>query len=162
MLPESRKEQGLFMERSVRENATIAVLPEMSPGGVVDTRRERQVARDAVREVDVRTRSLEAPVVTLSGGNQQKVLFAKWLLLRPKILLADEPTRGVDVGAIAEIHEIINGLADQGKGVVVISSYLPEILALSDRILVARQGKIVEEFSAAEADEKRIMYAAIH
>ena len=112
--------------------------------------------------LNIRAVSKDVKVIELSGGNQQKVVIAKSLVQEPDLIIFDEPTRGVDVGAIAEIHEIINGLADQGKGVVVISSYLPEILALSDRILVARQGKIVEEFPAEEADEKRIMYAAIH
>ena len=104
----------------------------------------------------------KAKVVELSGGNQQKVVIAKSLAQEPDLIIFDEPTRGVDVGAIVEIHELINRLADEGKAVVVISSYLPEILALSDRILVSRQGKVVEEFSALEATEEKIMYAAIH
>ncbi|HEV2546127.1 MAG TPA: ATP-binding cassette domain-containing protein [Stellaceae bacterium] len=101
-------------------------------------------------------------VVELSGGNQQKVVIAKSLVQEPELIIFDEPTRGVDVGAIAEIHQLINRLADEGKAVVVISSYLPEIMAISDRIFVARQGKVVEEFSALEATEEKIMYAAIH
>ena len=98
----------------------------------------------------------------LSGGNQQKVVIAKSLIQEPELIIFDEPTRGVDVGAITEIHELINRLADEGKAVVVISSYLPEIMALSDRILVQRMGKVVEEYSALEATEEKIMYAAIH
>jgi ABC-type sugar transport system ATPase subunit len=160
MLPESRKEQGLFMERAVRENTTIAVLPELSPGGVVDTRRERQVARDAVREVDVRTRSIETPVVNLSGGNQQKVLFAKWLLLRPKILLADEPTRGVDVGAKRQIYELLVRLAGEGMGVLLISSEIEEVLGLSHRVLVLRNGRLVAEFPGEAATRDAVMSAA--
>jgi simple sugar transport system ATP-binding protein len=101
-------------------------------------------------------------VVELSGGNQQKVVIGKGLVQKPRIVILDEPTRGVDVGAIAEIHQIINRLADEGLAVVVISSYLPEIMNLSDRILVCRQGRIVEEFSPAEATEEKIMYAAVH
>jgi simple sugar transport system ATP-binding protein len=101
-------------------------------------------------------------VVELSGGNQQKVVIGKSLVQEPKLIIFDEPTRGVDVGAIAEIHQLINGLADDGKAVVVISSYLLEIMAISDRILVSRQGKVVEEYSALEATEEKIMYAAIH
>ena len=101
-------------------------------------------------------------MIELSGGNQQKVVIAKSLVRSPKLIIFDEPTRGVDVGAIAEIHHIINRLADEGMAVVVISSYLPEIMNLSDRILVARQGKVVEEFSALEATEEKIMYAAVH
>lgn len=98
----------------------------------------------------------------LSGGNQQKVVVAKALVQKPKLIIFDEPTRGVDVGAIAEIHQLINRLADEGMAVVVISSYLPEILHLSDRILVSRQGRVVEEFAGGQADEETIMYAAVH
>ena len=101
-------------------------------------------------------------VIELSGGNQQKVVIGKGLVQEPRIVIFDEPTRGVDVGAIAEIHHFINALADEGLAVVVISSYLPEIMNLSDRILVCRQGRIVEEFSPAEATEEKIMYAAVH
>jgi simple sugar transport system ATP-binding protein len=100
--------------------------------------------------------------VELSGGNQQKTVIAKSLVQEPEIIIFDEPTRGVDVGAIEEIHKLINVLADEGKPVVVISSYLPEIMSLSDRILVFRQGKVVEEFSGEEATEEKIMYSAIH
>ncbi len=103
-----------------------------------------------------------ARVVELSGGNQQKVVIGKGLMQKPRIVIFDEPTRGVDVGAIAEIHQLINRLADEGLAVVVISSYLPEIMNLSDRILVCRQGRIVEEFSPDEATEEKIMYAAVH
>ena len=115
-----------------------------------------------IDSLKVRAIGDQAKVVELSGGNQQKVVIAKSLVQEPKLIIFDEPTRGVDVGAIVEIHELINRLADEGKAVVVISSYLPEIMALSDRILVSRQGKVVEEFSALEATEEKIMYAAIH
>ena len=101
-------------------------------------------------------------MIELSGGNQQKVVIAKALVQDPQLIIFDEPTRGVDVGAIAEIHAVINRLADQGLAVVMISSYLPEILNMSDRILVARKGRIVEEFSGDEATEENIMYAAVH
>ena len=104
----------------------------------------------------------KARIIELSGGNQQKVVLAKSLGQEPSIIIFDEPTRGVDVSTIPHIHAEIRRLADEGKAVVVISSYLPEIMALSDRILVARQGKVVEEFSALEATEEKIMYAAIH
>lgn len=104
----------------------------------------------------------DARVIELSGGNQQKVVLSKALIQKPKLVILDEPTRGVDVGTIVEIHNFINELADSGMAVVVISSYLPEIMTLSDRILVARQGRIVEEMDIAEATESRIMYAAVH
>jgi rhamnose transport system ATP-binding protein len=160
MLPENRKEQGLFMELAVRENTTAAMLPELSPGGVVDLRRERRVAREAIAAVDVRTRSIEAPVVTLSGGNQQKVLFAKWLLLRPKVLLADEPTRGVDVGAKRQIYELLARLASEGMGVLLISSEIEEVLGLAHRVLVLRGGRVVAEFAGEAATRDAVMNAA--
>ncbi|MFT4151625.1 MAG: ATP-binding cassette domain-containing protein, partial [Paracoccaceae bacterium] len=103
-----------------------------------------------------------AKVIELSGGNQQKVVIAKSLAQRPKLVIFDEPTRGVDVGAIAELHAVINELAESGLAVVVISSYLPEIMNLADRVLVARQGRVVEEFGIEEATEEKIMYAAVH
>jgi simple sugar transport system ATP-binding protein len=101
-------------------------------------------------------------MIELSGGNQQRVVIAKSLIQKPQVVIFDEPTRGVDVGAIAEIHELINRLADEGLPVVVISSYLPEILNISDRILVCRAGRVVEEFSPEEATEEKIMFAAVH
>jgi len=106
--------------------------------------------------------SNEARVIELSGGNQQKVVIAKSLVQKPRVVFFDEPTRGVDVGAIAEIHRLIRELSRSGITVVVISSYLPEILSISDRILVCRKGRIVEEFAAGTAEEKTIMYAAVH
>lgn len=160
MLPESRKEQGLFMEMAVRENATAAILPSLSPGGIVNFARERGVAQQAVRDLDVRTRSIEAPVINLSGGNQQKVLFAKWLLLQPRILLADEPTRGVDVGAKRQIYELLVRLAGEGMGVLLISSEIEEVLGLAHRVLVLRTGRIVAEFAGDAATKDAVMSAA--
>jgi ABC-type sugar transport system ATPase subunit len=125
--------------------------------------------RDAIKQsaewmtaLKVKSIGHNVRVVELSGGNQQKVLIGKSLIQNPSIVIFDEPTRGVDVGPIAEIHQIIEKLADAGAAVVVISSYLPEILNLSDRILVARQGRIVEEMTIDEATEEKIMYAAVH
>jgi len=127
------------------------------------SRRESDaVGKTWIEKLKVRAIGDNGKVVELSGGNQQKVVIAKSLVQEPDLIIFDEPTRGVDVGAIVEIHELINQLADEGKAVVVVSSYLPEIMALSDRILVSRQGKVVEEFSALEATEEKIMYAAIH
>ena len=115
-----------------------------------------------IKRLNIRAISKDVKAIELSGGNQQKVVIAKSLIQEPELINFDEPTRGVDVGAISEIHELINRLADEGKAVVVISSYLPEVMALSDRILVQRMGKVVEEYSALEATEEKIMYAAIH
>jgi simple sugar transport system ATP-binding protein len=128
----------------------------------VSGRERRSLAGALAEKLKVRAVSTHAKIIELSGGNQQKVVVAKSLIQEPSVVFFDEPTRGVDVGAIPEIHQAIRRLADEGKAVVVISSYLPEVLAVSDRILVARQGRIVEEFSAADATEDRIMFAAIH
>jgi ABC-type dipeptide/oligopeptide/nickel transport system ATPase subunit len=122
----------------------------------------RSLAKTWIEALSIRAIDGNARIIELSGGNQQKVVIAKSLVQRPKLVIFDEPTRGVDVGAIVEIHQLINRLADEGFAVAVISSYLPEIMALSDRILVARQGKIIEEMSIDEATEQKIMYAAVH
>jgi simple sugar transport system ATP-binding protein len=131
--------------------------------GVIVSRKEMvDLAKTWSERLNVKAISSDARVIELSGGNQQKVVIAKALVQAPKLVIFDEPTRGVDVGAIAELHQVINELADQGLAVVVISSYLPEILNLADRILVSRQGRVVEEFSTEEATEEKIMYAAVH
>ena len=122
----------------------------------------RAVAGQWTKSLDIKAINQDARVVELSGGNQQKVVVAKSLARLPKLIIFDEPTRGVDVGAIAEIHQLINRIADEGLAVVVISSYLLEILHPFDRILVSRQGRIVEEFSGTEATEESIMHAAVH
>ena len=160
MLPENRKEQGLVMMRSVRENMTLSTLPDFADVGVVSRRRERARARELSSDLSIRTTSVDAPVGTLSGGNQQKVLFARWLVKPPKVLIVDEPTRGVDVGAKRQIHDLILDLADRGMAVVVISSELEEVLGLSHRVLVMRRGRIVGEFDHEEATMERVMSAA--
>jgi simple sugar transport system ATP-binding protein len=160
---EDRKVEGFFETMSVARNIYLGILAKFPHGRFFLSNRESQQAGDTwISRLKVRAIGTKAKVVELSGGNQQKVVIAKSLAQEPELIIFDEPTRGVDVGAIVEIHELINRLADEGKAVVVISSYLPEILALSDRILVSRQGKVVEEFSALEATEEKIMYAAIH
>jgi ABC-type sugar transport system ATPase subunit len=124
---------------------------------------EARMLADTWREqLNIRAIDPNAKVIELSGGNQQKAVIAKAIVQKPRLVIFDEPTRGVDVGAIVEIHSFINRLADDGIAVVVISSYLPEILVLSDRILIARQGKIVEEMNRHNATEEAIMYAAVH
>ena len=122
----------------------------------------RALAEGWAKKLAIRAGDATARVIELSGGNQQKVVIAKSLVQKPKVIIFDEPTRGVDVGAIAEIHQLIHQLADDGLAVIVISSYLPEILNLSDRILVSQRGRIVEEFRPAQATEEKIMYAAVH
>ncbi len=160
---EDRKVEGFFETASIARNIYLGLLSKFPGGRMLLSRRETNtVGKTWIQRLKVRAIGDEAKVVELSGGNQQKVVIAKSLVQEPELIIFDEPTRGVDVGAIVEIHELINQLADEGKAVVVISSYLPEIMALSDRILVSRQGKVVEEFSAVEATEEKIMYAAIH
>jgi simple sugar transport system ATP-binding protein len=160
---EDRKSEGFFETMSIAENIHAGELAAGHEGGLlVSRRRMRELAAEWIRRLSIRAINQNARVVELSGGNQQKVVIGKGLVEKPRLVIFDEPTRGVDVGAIAEIHQLINGLADQGLAVVVISSYLPEILNLSDRILVCRQGRIVEEFSPLDATEAKIMYAAVH
>ena len=162
-ITEDRKIEGFFETSSIARNIYLGLLAKFPGGRALLSKREQSKAgADWTQKLNVRAISGEAKVVELSGGNQQKVVIAKSLIQEPDLIIFDEPTRGVDVGAIVEIHELINRLADEGKAVVVISSYLPEVLALSDRILVSRAGKVVEEFSALEATEEKIMYAAIH
>lgn len=160
---EDRKVEGFFETSSIARNIYLGLLSKFPRGRMMLSRREADaVGKTWIEKLRVRAIGDDGKVVELSGGNQQKVVIAKSLVQEPDLIIFDEPTRGVDVGAIVEIHELINRLADEGKAVVVISSYLPEIMALSDRILVSRQGKMVEEFSALEATEEKIMYAAIH
>ena len=160
---EDRKSEGIFETMSVAENLFGGRLASpVHRGAVVRMADMRALAADWTERLKVRAISSDARVVELSGGNQQKVVIGKGLVQEPRIVIFDEPTRGVDVAAIAEIHQIIAGLADAGLAVVMISSYLPEVLNLSDRILVCRQGRIVEELSPGEATEEKIMYAAVH
>ncbi len=160
---EERKVEGFFETMSISRNIYMGLLAKLrGKRKLVSNREAASVGEKWIKALNIRAISGDAKAVELSGGNQQKVVIAKSLVQEPDLIIFDEPTRGVDVGAITEIHRLINDLADQGKAVVVISSYLPEVMALSDRLLVCRQGKVVEEFSALEATEEKIMYAAIH
>ena len=160
---EDRKLEGFYETMSIAENLHSGVLAaKLEKSLFVSFREMRALAAQWSKTLNIKTINNDARVVELSGGNQQKVVIGKGLVQRPKIIIFDEPTRGVDVGAIAEIHQVINRLADEGLAVVVISSYLPEIMNLSDRILVCRQGRIVEEFAPVEATEEKSMYAAVH
>ncbi|MEY1660532.1 sugar ABC transporter ATP-binding protein [Isoalcanivorax beigongshangi] len=160
---EDRKLEGFFETLSISENIFAGKLASRQPTPKVITYREiTAVAEHWRKALNVRAISGDARVIELSGGNQQKVVIAKSLVQKPRVIIFDEPTRGVDVGAIAEIHQLINQLADDGLVVWVISSNLPEIMSLSDRILVTRQGRVVEEFRPADATEEKIMYAAVH
>ncbi|MBZ9762314.1 sugar ABC transporter ATP-binding protein [Mesorhizobium sp. CA8] len=160
---EDRKSEGIFETMGIAENLFGGLLAAgREKAWVINQQEMRQLSAEWTKTLNIKAINDNARVVELSGGNQQKVVIGKGLVQQPRIVILDEPTRGVDVGAIAEIHQIINRLADEGLAVVVISSYLPEIMNLSDRILVCRQGRIVEEFSPAEATEEKIMYAAVH
>jgi simple sugar transport system ATP-binding protein len=160
---EDRKSEGFFETMSMAENLYMGALAAGTNRGVVVRMAEvRELAKHWARTLNVRAISADPRLIELSGGNQQKVVIGKSLVQRPRLIIFDEPTRGVDVGAIAEIHQLIRRLADEGTAVVVISSYLPEVMNLSDRLLVCRAGRVVEEFSPANATEERIMYAAVH
>jgi simple sugar transport system ATP-binding protein/ribose transport system ATP-binding protein len=160
MLPEDRKTQGLLMLRSIGDNITLPHLPVLSRAGVITPRRERRGALELMRRVDVRAKGLGTKVLTLSGGNQQKVLFARWLFRPPRLFIADEPTRGVDVGAKRAIWELIRDLAADGKAVLLISSEHEEVLGLAHRVLVMRGGKIVAELGPETMSEEAVLTAA--
>ena len=160
MLPESRKEQGLLMRRSISENVTLPHLATLSHFGVMNTRQEMADARGIAKELDVRAPHLRKQMTKLSGGNQQKTMFAKWLMRPPQLLIIDEPTRGVDVGAKHAIYRIIDSLAARGMAVLLISSEIEEVLGLSDRVHVMRNGRFVAEFDHASANEDAILRAA--
>jgi len=160
---EDRKIEGFFETKSIAENIYMNLLSaDLNKRSVISYSEMMELAEKWTSKLNVKAIDANARVIELSGGNQQKVVIARSLVQMPKLIIFDEPTRGVDVGAIAELHHVINELADAGLAVVVISSYLPEILNLADRILVSRQGRIVEEFSVEEATEEKIMYAAVH
>jgi simple sugar transport system ATP-binding protein len=157
---EDRKVEGFFDTMSIAENIGLKHLAAgKNRGWIPRTREIAMLASTWTKQLNVRAISADAKIIELSGGNQQKVVIAKSLAQEPRLVIFDEPTRGVDVSAIAEIHHIIQRLADDGLAVVLISSYLPEILNLSDRILVSRKGRIVEEFRPGSAAEEKIMYA---
>ncbi len=157
LVPENRKEQGLFLQLAVDENITMNMLSRLSIGGLIKEREKRATARKYVKDLDMRISSLDQKVINLSGGNQQKIVLAKWLTLNPRVLLLDEPTRGVDVGAKAEIYHIIAQLAQSGVAILMISSELPEVLGISDRILVMREGKIVANLPGRTTTQEEIM-----
>jgi ribose transport system ATP-binding protein len=163
LVPEDRKAQGAVLGMSVAQNITMASLSDISRGGQLRLQREKQVATKYIRELHIAARSQEQEVRRLSGGNQQKVVLAKWLASRSKILIIDEPTRGVDVGAKAAIHSLLNDLASQGATIVMISSELPELIGMSDRVLVMHEGRITGELQRSELSEEAVMlYATGH
>jgi len=163
LVPEDRQNQGLILKLAVRENIGISILDRLKRKITVDRKKLTEIAQNFVGRLNIKTPSLLQKALYLSGGNQQKVVLAKWLALNPKVLILDEPTRGIDVGAKVEVHMIINQLAKSGIGIIMISSEMPEVIAMSDRILVMNEGKIVAEFNREEATQEKIMaYAAGH
>ena len=159
--PEDRKSQALLLLRSVKDNITLAVPDLISRFDFVDPGAERRIAAEFADRLRIRTPSLDAAVSKLSGGNQQKVVLGRWLARRPKVLILDEPTRGIDVGAKAEIYRLIAELAGEGMALLVISSEMPELLGMADRMLVMAGGRIVAELDRAEASEERILSLAM-
>ncbi len=158
-LPEDRKEAGLFLEKSIASNIAAASLKQFGRAWTQDSQIAK-VADEYCQSLRIAASGIEQSVVSLSGGNQQKVLLAKWLLVKPKVLIVDEPTRGVDVGAKAEIHRLLFELSRKGVAVIVISSDLPEVLTVADRVLVMAEGRISGELSHEEATEERIIHLA--
>lgn len=160
LAPEDRKFEGLVLSMNVAENMSLASL-RPGPVGLLQPQRERELANKFVNRLGVKTPSISTCVGNLSGGNQQKVVLAKWLATRPKVLLLDEPTRGIDINAKREIYALIDELARGGVGVVIVSSELPEILAIADRILVLAEGRLTAELARSEASEEKILHAAL-
>jgi rhamnose transport system ATP-binding protein len=159
-LPEDRLQQGLVQPMSVGQNISMAVLPELTPAGLLRPRRERALARRFMEQLRIKATSPAQVVRSLSGGNQQKVVLSKWLAAEPRILILDEPTHGVDVGTKADVHRTISHLAGEGLTILMISSELLEVLGMSDRILVMREGRLVAEIPRSEATEERVIQAA--
>ncbi|OEV23420.1 sugar ABC transporter ATP-binding protein, partial [Streptomyces nanshensis] len=161
LVPEDRKGQGLLPDASVSENLGLVTLREASRGGLVNRAGQRRAASRIAERLGVRMAGLDQHVRTLSGGNQQKVVIGKWLLANSRVLILDEPTRGIDVGAKVEIYQLVNELTASGHAVLMISSDLPEVLGMSDRVLVMSQGRIAGELTAREATQDAVMALAV-
>lgn len=161
LAPEDRKARGLILPMSVGANASLSALPACERWGLIQPQKEQNLVGNFIRRLQIKTSDLRQSVQNLSGGNQQKVVLAKWLSTQPKVLLLDEPTRGVDVNAKKEIYHLIDEWTQSGLAVVMVSSELPEVLAISDRILVLCEGRKTAEFARQEASEESIMEAAL-
>src|SRR5690606_24151711 len=159
-VPEDRQHHGLVLPMSIGNNITLPILSRLATAGWLRPKAERDCATNASRQLEVKSAGIGQKARELSGGNQQKVVLAKWLETSPRILILDEPTRGIDVGTKAAVHGLMSELAAQGVAILMISSELPEILGMSDRILVMREGRITGEFSREEATQEKIMAAA--
>jgi ribose transport system ATP-binding protein len=161
-VPEDRKSLGLFLQLSALANTSMNVLSSHARGGIINYGELFRLTRDSIKKLNVKIGGPDGIVGGLSGGNQQKVLLARWLEIRPKVLILDEPTRGVDVGAKSEIYKIIHQLADDGVGILCISSELPELVGICDRVLVMREGEITGEVSGEMISQENIMALAAH
>jgi ABC-type sugar transport system ATPase subunit len=161
LCPEDRKEQGIFSIRAVKDNISVVMLRSILKNGFINRRAEIDMAENGVRQLNIRTPSIDKRMGELSGGNQQKTIFARWLAMNPRLLILDEPTKGIDVGSKSEIYQIICDLAKQGIGIIFISSELPEILGLSDRIIVMCQGRITGELKREEATDHKVLTLAM-
>jgi rhamnose transport system ATP-binding protein len=159
-LPEDRHQEGLVLDFSIAQNVTLPILPRLFPRLLLRAATERQVAREHTEQFNVRMTGVDQAVGSLSGGNQQKVVLAKWLASGPRILILDEPTRGIDIGAKVEVHRIIAELAASGLGIILISSDLPEVLAMSDRVIVLHEGAVTAEIPRERATQEAVMFAA--
>jgi rhamnose transport system ATP-binding protein len=162
LVPEDRRKQGLVIDAAVATNITDAIRHTLTRLGLITRRRENAAAQGWARTLDVKTSALDAVAGTLSGGNQQKVVLAKWLATNPKVLLIDEPTRGIDVGTKAEVHRRMSELAGQGLAILMISSELPEVLGMADRVLVMHEGRLTASINRDQATPESVMYAATH
>jgi rhamnose transport system ATP-binding protein len=161
LVPEDRRQQGLVMELSIERNATMTQMASLSRFGLLTTRSERGRAKEWATKLQLKYRALSDAVGVLSGGNQQKVVLAKWLATRPRVLIVDEPTRGIDVGTKAEVHRLLSELASDGVAILMISSELPEVLGMADRVLVMREGRLATELARADATEESVLSAAV-
>ncbi len=161
-VPEDRRQQGLVLESPVATNITDAIRADLVRGGVITRKAENAAAQEWALALEVKAAALDVKAGTLSGGNQQKVVLAKWLATRPALLIIDEPTRGIDVGTKSEVHRRMSELAVEGLAILMISSELPEVLGMADRVLVMREGRITAELSRAEATPETVMFAATH
>ena len=159
-VPEDRQCQGVILQMSIARNTTLPQIDAISPFGILDRKRETKITQTYGSKMEIRSAGWHVDVDTLSGGNQQKVVLAKWLATNPRILILDEPTKGIDVATKAAVHEFVSEMASEGLAVILISSELPEILGMADRILVMHEGILEAEFTREEADADKVIRAA--
>jgi ribose transport system ATP-binding protein len=162
LIPEDRKTEGLVLPLSVRDNISLAAIDRFAPGGIISTRAEREAVEGAFRTLSIRPRRADVPVATLSGGNQQKVVIAKWLLTDAKVILLNDPTRGIDVGTKQEIYKLLRTLADSGKGIIFYSTDYAELIGCCDRVVILYEGRIVRELAGESLTEQKILAAAFN